>query len=284
MNQLLETAERISASNQASNGKTAMEHLGFIFCGNRVQIRHVPFFDPCIIVILSGEKTIFDNQCPVTAGPGCAITVPAPSSYDLRNEPDKQNNRYRALVIPFTPNDLEQLSHLHGFGRSQHQEHHHVLKFDSSDQLTAAVQHYLDCPDDAQILKHRLIEILLHLTKQNTELLSYATTDESWAQRVRTIINNNIVYAWTAAEVSGRLATSETTLRRKLRHEETSFREILFEARLANGLMQLLQSSKPVYQVAFDCGYQSVSRFTSNFRKRFGLSPTELRSSMDENG
>ena len=48
--------------------------------------------------------------------------------------------------------------------------------------------------------------------------------------------------------------------------------------------MQLLQTSSPVYQIAYDCGYQSVSRFTSNFRKRFGLPPTAIRASMEETG
>ncbi len=114
--------------------------------------------------------------------------------------------------------------------------------------------------------------------------MSYALARSNWSQRVRSILSGDLLHEWTIGEVSERLATSETTLRRKLREEGTSFREILFELRLVSGLMQLLQTSKPVYQVAFECGYQSVSRFTSNFRKRFGLSPTEFRSSVDEKG
>lgn len=235
-------------------------------------------------MVLSGRKLVFDEQRPITCEAGNIITVPAPSSYDLRNEPDGLRNRYRALVIPFKHKHLEHLRDMHGISHEEHHNQIKVLKYESDEILLATVQHYLECPDDARILKHRLTEILLILMEQDNRLMSYAIAGDSWSLRVRSILSGDLVHEWKIGEVSERLATSETTLRRKLREEDASFREILFELRLASGLMQLLQTSMPVYQVAFDCGYQSVSRFTSNFRKRFGLSPTELRGSVGEKG
>jgi AraC-like DNA-binding protein len=284
MRKLLELVESLTPAGGDPNDKSTVQHLGFISCGNQTHIRHVPFYEPCIIMVLSGRKIIFDEQGPITCEAGSIITVPAPASYDLRNEPDKQQNRYRALVIPFNHEHLESLRDMHGIDQIARHEEIKVLKYKTDELQYTTVKHYLESPNDSLVLKHRLTEILLLLLKQDSRLMSYAIARDNWSQRVRSILSGNLIHEWTIGEVSERLATSETTLRRKLRAEGGSFRQILVELRLASGLMQLLQTSLPVYQIAFDCGYQSVSRFTSNFRKRFGLSPTEFRCSMDENG
>ncbi|MEW8584587.1 MAG: helix-turn-helix domain-containing protein [Candidatus Thiodiazotropha sp.] len=284
MSKILELVESLATTTDDPNGKAPVQHLGFISCGDQVHIRLVPFYEPCIIMVLSGRKVIFDEQGTISCEAGSVITVPAPASYDLRNEPDKARKRYKALVIPFKHEDIEHLRDMHGIAHIERSDQVRVLKYEPDESLSETVRHYLESPNDAQLLKHRLTEILLILMKQDSRVMSYSIARENWSQRVRSILSSDLIYEWTIGEVSNRLATSETTLRRKLREEGTSFREIIYELRLASGLFQLLQTTMPVYQVAFECGYQSVSRFTSNFRKRFGLSPTEFRNSLDEKG
>jgi len=38
----------------------------------------------------------------------------------------------------------------------------------------------------------------------------------------------------------------------------------------------------PINQIALDCGYQSPSRFSVRFRKRFGISPSAIRTQSNE--
>lgn len=281
MNTLLDLVESLAGSKLDANGKSPVRHLGFISCANRVHIKHVPFYDPCVVMVLSGTKVVFDAAAPVTCEAGAAIAVPAPASFDLRNEPDSRRKRYNALVIPFRPAHLDDLRRLHGF-EPGHRSEVGVLKFDRTSTLEATIRHYLESPDDALLLKHRLMEILLYLARQDARMMSFALAQENWSHKVHSIVSGNLVHDWSIGEVSERLDTSETTLRRRLRQEQTSFRELVYELRLTSALMQLLQTSLPVYQIAYDCGYQSVSRFTSNFRKRFGVAPTALRASMAE--
>ena len=73
------------------------------------------------------------------------------------------------------------------------------------------------------------------------------------------------------------LALGETTLRRHLAAEGTSFSEILAGARLGYALLLLQSSERSVVQIAQDVGYQSPSRFAARFRARFGVPPSELR-------
>lgn len=259
-----------------------MRHVGLVSCGNSVHIRHVPFYDPCIIVVLSGRKVMFDARGPVACEAGSAIAVPAPSSLDLRNEPDSRRGLYRALVIPFKHEHLERLRGAHRIDHIGQFDHIGVLSFGCDALFVSSVKHYLVSPSDPRIVDHRLIEILLVLVEKDARLMSYVLNQASWSQRVRSILSSDLGHEWELADVCHRLATSESTLRRQLQREGTGFRELLYELRLSTALMQLLQTSAPVYQIAYQCGYQSVSRFTSNFRKRFGLPPTALRASVDE--
>lgn len=281
MKQLLDLVESLLSDENHQSGKSPVKHLGFLSCGNHVHIRHVPFYQPCVIMVLAGAKIIYDGSTPITCETGNLLSVPAPASYDLRNQPNPQRQYYRALVIPFQYSQLAQVQKMHQIEHTAHQDQIKVLKYERDEILTTTIRHYLDCPDDEKLLSHRLSEILLLLIKKKPQLLSYTLAQESWGQRVRTLLSSNLQREWAIKDACGHLATSETTLRRKLRQEDTSFRELLYELRLTSGLMQLLQTSLPVYQIAHECGYQSVSRFTSNFRKRFGLAPTEFRASAD---
>ncbi|MBI3453145.1 MAG: helix-turn-helix domain-containing protein [Rhodospirillales bacterium] len=260
--------------------KSPVKNLGFISCTNAVHIRHVPFYDPCIILVLAGRKAIFDRGAPIVCDAGCALAVPAPASFDLKNEPDARSGKYRALVIPFKYETLDRLRKAHAIDFDHTERNAPVLRFEHNETLLASIENYLASANDPNIVVHRLMEILLILANQNRRLLSYTMSGESWGQRVRAVLATDLTRAWDIGDVCKRLATTESTLRRNLKKEDTGFRELAAELRLTSALMKLLQTSQPVYQIAYDCGFQSVSRFTSNFHKRFGLPPRDLRVSL----
>lgn len=282
MNQINDIIELLRPAESTANGKFPVQGLGFVSCANRVHIRHVPFYEPCLITVLSGRKVMFEDGAPMIAEAGCTLAVPGPASFDLRNEPGSPNQRYRALVIPFGCEDLARLAKAHDLAHAPEQGQIGILKFDRDPLLLASIRHYLDSSGDGRLQAHRLMEILLILAGKDARLLSYALQQQRWSQRVRVILATDLARAWEIEEICARLATTESTLRRNLKKENAGFRDLLHELRLSTALMQLLQSALPVYQVAYDCGYQSVSRFSSNFHKRFGLSPSEFRESVHE--
>lgn len=282
MKDILQAIELLAAGRIAGVGKSPVKDLGFISCANHVYIRHVPFYDPCLIVVLSGRKTVYDRRRPVVCDAGDILTVPAPASFDIRNEPDRRGGAYRALVIPFDNALLERLVQAHELRPAGQRRDIGVLHFTRDEALLDSVRHYLASAGRGRLRTHRLMELLLLLADQDTRLLAYALNRDSWGQRVRSVLATDLAKAWNLSEVCKRLATSESTLRRHLSKEKTSFRALLHELRLTTALMRLLQTSQPVYRIAYDCGYQSVSRFSSNFHKRFGLPPRELRDSVSD--
>ena len=282
MNDLIALVDGLRSRLDTPNGKFPLGHLGIISCGNIIRIRHVPFYEHHIVVILSGRKVMFDAGDPLIFAAGSAITVPAPGSFNLCNEPDTNGHPYYAIGIPFKNSHLERLRKVYDIDHIGQPDDIGVLNFRCNEILTASVKHYLESPNEPRMLEHRLMEILLVLVEKDARLMSYALNQENWSQKVRSILSADIAREWGLADVCRHLATSESTLRRNLQLEDTGFRELLYELRLSSALTQLLQTSAPIYQVAYDCGYRSVSRFSSNFRKRFGLPPTEFRASMDE--
>lgn len=280
MADLEQIVDTLRTSEARREGKSALKHLGFFSCTSRLDIKHVPFHEPCLILVTRGRKTVFDSGAPVVCDRGEIITVPGPYSYDLRNEPDARTRQYKALVIPFKAELLDRLTRGYHLIHEVPRKPVGVLRFQSDETIHAAIAHYLTTLEDDKLLLHRLMEILLLLATRNPALLCYPLRSQDWAARVRATVAKDLAQVWEMEQVCARLATSESTLRRNLAREGTSFREVVAELRLGSALMQLLQTDYPVYRVAYDCGYQSVSRFTRNFHRRFGLTPTEIRRSM----
>jgi AraC-like DNA-binding protein len=284
MGEILALIKTLKTGSVNPRGRTPLKNFGLISCDNTVHIRQIPFYEPCIIMILSGRKLLFGTPGTMTCESGTTITVPAPSYFSMRNEIDPHGHYYKALLIPFRDDDLERLRLAHRIEPAAERHEAGILKFEHDATLVEAVKHYLGNNGDPHLRDHRLLEILLILAKKNPRLLSYAFSGESWSRRVRTLLSADLARAWEIGEVCQRLGTSESALRRHLKGEKAGFRELLHELRLGTALTLLLQTSHPVYRIAYDCGYQSVPRFTSNFHKRFGLPPKALRTTVSETG
>lgn len=279
MREIIELCDALRAGEDDSGDRLPVKDLGFITLTETLHIRHVPFYDPCIILVLSGRKVLLSSHGPVQCDAGYTITVPAPSSFDIRNETDSLGRKYRALIIPFKPELLDRLRKTHRIDHGLLSRSISVLKFNKDDTLYSSIRHYLASVGDPMLAAHRLMEILLILVNKNPELLSYVLQNEKWSAQVRAVLAGDLAASWTLPEVCKRLATTESTLRRNLRKEQTGFRGLLYDLRLSTALYQILQTSRPVYQIAYDCGYRSASRFTNNFHKRFGLSPRQMKES-----
>lgn len=235
-----------------------------------------------MIVVLSGTKQLGDTQ----VGAGGCLAVPAPSNFHMTNIVDQTSGQYLALVFPFDADDIRHLRSALGHavaGRGQSKD---LVTFEADAETLEALDHYLQSgvQDSSARVTHRKREMLLILTERNPAILDLALGCADWTQRLRALFAEDPAEPWSVGKVCKRLALSESTLGRNLKSENTCFRDVLSEFRLGNALMQLLMSNAPIYQIAYDNGFQSVSRFSENFRKRYGQTPTELRATLPESG
>ena len=99
----------------------------------------------------------------------------------------------------------------------------------------------------------------------------------SLTHKVESILSIDLQQDLSAEEVAGRLAMSDSSMRRKLSAEGTSFQTLKDRIKLGHGLYMLQTSDTPIGLLAEACGYQSQSRFTEKFKAMYGLTPSELR-------
>ena len=264
------------------SGKTAVSHFAKVACVRELRLRLVPFFEPCVIFVLSGTKHLGEKQ--VKAG-GC-LAVPAPANFHMTNVVDNVSGQYVALVFPFDADDMNHVRTALGHPLKGHGLSKELVTFDADVEALEALDHYLQSgvEDSSARVTHRKREVLLILAERDPSILDLGLGCADWTQKLRAIFAEDPSKAWGLDELCDRLAVSDSTLRRHLKGEETSFRDVLSEFRLGNALMDLLMSNAPIYRVAHDNGFQSVSRFSENFRKRYGATPTELRTKLPETG
>jgi AraC-like DNA-binding protein len=82
----------------------------------------------------------------------------------------------------------------------------------------------------------------------------------------------------TMASAAGTLGVSAATLRRRLREERTTFREVVDQVRCALAESYLLDHSRSITEIASLLGFSYVAAFNKAFRRWKGVSPSQHRS------
>lgn len=121
----------------------------------------------------------------------------------------------------------------------------------------------------------RRIEILNILVKLGYKQIFSIMGKLQPSQAVENILLRNVKVPFN--ECCRQLAVSESTLRRNLRNEGTSFQSLKDKVRLELALKLLKSTEKPVNTIAYECGFLSQSRFSERFSSYIGISPVKYR-------
>lgn len=230
---------------------------------------NVPILKPLLVVVLSGDKELgVDGE--VVCHSGDFIFLSDSPAINMRNIP--KGKEYFALLIEFEPQDF------HGLETYTVNKKDYIIG-QTTATLEMCLQQFIECsvwaPKALWSLRKREIISLLY-ENGHTDILSVLSSSQVKA-RLHEIFINKGFHDITTEYVCAQLAMSESTLRRKLKLEGTSLQAVKDQSRLGLALHYLQTTAYSVGMVADKCGYQSQSRFTERFKKRFGLTPSELR-------
>lgn len=266
---------------KTSNREKATLHCLSVYqCYKPQQLHHVSFNQPTLLMVVNGHKEAKINSKNLSINKGELLLLPPDTTIWIGNFPDNQKKTYLGLGFRF---DQEALRHFRLIYGSS------LERWDTSAQLHAKAPNSVitmlnqvvdwdnQYSTDTQLIQHRQVELLLLLAQEGLAGNLLLAEHPSWKQRVSQLVIVDPARSWEFGEVCSRLGVSESSLRRKLQSEQTNFRELLEEARLSHGLYLLLETAHPIGQVADAAGYQSQSRFGERFKRRFGMTPTELR-------
>lgn len=242
----------------------------------RQHVRAMPFRHPTLVLVHAGCKQVSRAGELLNVVPGQMLAVPAGLTLDLGNVPGEEG-AYRALVLTLAPELIQRLA------LAYPELIRELLRHPSRLQLHGPVPAGLEATllrlqgaASPHLAAHEGLAILLLVAQAGFGHLLLGR-ERSLADRVHDLIELQPDAAWTAAVLAAQLAVSVATLHRQLRASGTSVTAILQEVRLTHGLQQILNTTRPVADIAVACGYASASRFSARFRQRFGCSPTDLR-------
>lgn len=235
---------------------------------------------PMLMFPVVGRKRIIADHQVYSTQPGEILLLPKGVRCDVENIPEFGQNRFLGASLVFDQQTID----LFGKAYSDRLKGWQLApkwKAAGSDEVYSLIadwiahdQRYLA---DITQTRHRLVEILLILARQGLAGNLLLSRDETLSERITQHFKTDLSRDWSLNDLTKTLAMSERTLRRRLQAEKTGFREVLEDTRLNQGVERVISSDMPIGQIAFECGYQSQSRFAERFRMRFSMSPTELR-------
>jgi AraC-like DNA-binding protein len=233
------------------------------------KLLNVPIAKPLLIVVLSGDKEL-GNKSELICHTGDFIFLSDSPSINMRNIPKSQE--YFALLIEFDYQDFN------GLQSNAHKKADYFIG-KTTIELTQCLHQFIEFslwgPKQLWSLRKReILSLLCHMGHE--EILSLLGRHQIKDQLHDMFITQGF-HKLTTEKMRVQLAMSESTLRRKLKSEGTNVQNIKDHARLGLALHLLQTSNHSIGVVAEQCGYQSQSRFTQRFKKRFGLTPSELR-------
>ncbi|MEF9942651.1 MAG: helix-turn-helix transcriptional regulator [Burkholderiaceae bacterium] len=248
--------------------------LTWFHSSRRHWLRRVPFVLPTLMRVAEGDKRIVLGQRDEALGGDRLMAVSAGTELDLENRPDPRSGCYAGVVLAFDRAYLRRYEAPTPASRAD-------PWIRPGRWLDQAWRHLIEAWDGGapeSLLVHRVGEVVIALREQAVGLpLWLDSPGQAWAERVRALILPDPGRPWAAPAVAQRLNVSESTLRRHLTREATSFRALLEEARLLQGLCLLQDRPQKIGVIAARCGYESASRFSERFQRRLGLKPSELR-------
>lgn len=233
---------------------------------------------PTLILVEEGVKRVRWPGGVCMAREGDALAIEAGEVVDVRAAPGPSGH-HRALWISWGPEALDGLHNraAPGGAAAAPVTLHPAIEADFRGSVLRAFEGLGEASAlPAAIAANRLKEVLLWLEERGFRF--GPPRGQSLARQLRRAVSAEPAADWSMEAVAQRLATSASTLRRRLAEEGLGFRELLHDVRMTHALSLLQNTDAPVLSVALAVGYDSASRFSARFRSRFGFLPSDVRS------
>jgi len=100
---------------------------------------------------------------------------------------------------------------------------------------------------------------------------------ETMYEKIHYLIENSPIRSLSVETIASQLNMSKSTLSRKLKLENTSYKGILESYKKQQSTELLIHSENTVEVIAYHLGYEDASNFARSFKRWFGCSPSKYR-------
>ncbi len=200
---------------------------------------------------------------------------------------DQQRSKYETmefLGIYLFPEHVESLLDLDLSSSTKRVDFH--MKLLPIDQLFKSyrdsVNILVDNPEltDQQMIETKLKEFVLLISKsQNLSPLDFlASMFKLNHTEFQATIQNNLYSGLSVAQFAQLCAMSLSSFKRKFNEEfSESPKKYIANKKLQKAVNMLTRSDERISNIAYDCGYETISTFNRSFKAEYEVSPTEFR-------
>ena len=237
--------------------------------GNRPQnLRNVPVIYPSIFWIEKGNKQLQWQNDWIHFNTHNWLLAHGNKSLTFINNPHKTQFFSTQLSFLIRPSD-EQIQ------RSQENQKEGLTPEYRIDETAKYLWNsIITMPQNIEpnVQTHIVQALFEHLMNHGYLHQLFSMRNLSWRDKLTQYFNDAPKANHTIESVCAHFGLSKSTLIRRLKDENTQFRDVLAELRMGYAL-SLLQT-KPYSQIelAHLCGYKSEARFAQRFQHQFGLS------------
>lgn len=247
-----------------------------VYSSHKHRLHRVKLFSAAICHITQGSKVIIQDESRLIATPDELIIIPANTELEIVNQP--AFGVFRSDLLLLSPELLSAFKsqYIHDYPPARLTS----LCVPMSKGLTFMWDNLLNAVRSglpAKLQEHQALGLLLALHHEGLTAPLLIERSFNLTEQVRQIIMSSPAKLWTAQDIAGQLSLGTSTLRRRLKLESQSYRQIIEEVRMSFALSQLQTTVLPIGEIASRCGYLSGSRFTARFRKHYGCLPKSVR-------
>ena len=137
---------------------------------------------------------------------------------------------------------------------------------------------------DQQMIETKLKEFVLLISKsQNLSPLDFlASMFKLNHTEFQATIQNNLYSGLSVAQFAQLCAMSLSSFKRKFNEEfSESPKKYIAKKKLQKAANMLTRSDERISNIAYDCGYETISTFNRSFKAEYEVSPTEFRAAQN---
>ncbi|MEE6782678.1 helix-turn-helix domain-containing protein [Escherichia coli B9:H18] len=105
----------------------------------------------------------------------------------------------------------------------------------------------------------------------------FSSSELTLSEKVYDIIYSETERNWSLGDMAKKLYLSQSTLKRKLHSEGTSFSAISILSKMNKAARMLRIDDRKIQLIAEACGFNNASHFTTSFKKIFNVPPKKYR-------
>jgi AraC family transcriptional regulator, exoenzyme S synthesis regulatory protein ExsA len=196
----------------------------------------------------------------------------------------KNEGRMNFLGVYLFPDQMEEILQI-DLAKSSHKVDYNIKRVPLNDLLNAfrdSIHVLIDNPElaDENMIQTKLREFVLLISKvQNQSPVDFlAALFKLNEIPFKNAIHNNLYSNMNVSEFAKLCNMSLSTFKRKFSEVfQESPKKYIENARLEKAAKTIMESDMRISDIAYDCGYETISTFNRSFKSKFGKSPRQYR-------